>query len=715
MPIDTSKLVQSKVLQDYLVDKSTGEALTAGVITCYRDNSRNTLKNWYYQSGSYPNYTYITLPNPLTLSAVGTIVDENGNDTLPLFYPFSETDNSTREPYYITVVNSTGTAQFVRQNFPYEPNTSGPITENNPTLKNLIINNRFWRAGNGTSSTTVNSAGVVTVTLTNETDIDVCPSQHDGFSMPDIRFLKSTGGATESAVFQKFTAGSSSFANAVRPEFYLNHVCTGIGAETYKKYQFPISLHIASLDGVDAIANVWLKVNNGSANGSVTAKILQYTGSGTGNTASYELPLDTYTASPTWTASQSKFTFPTTLGKTYDAGQIQDSAFYLELYLQPNVALDISIAIPSTYLGDTVPTTDFSSYDEIDSIINSPRTGDFRHTLNRSQPGWVPANDGTIGSSASGATTRANPDTWPLYDLMWTNVLDTWAPVSTGRGASSSADFSANKTITLTKNLGRVLSGLNPLLTSTVFTAAISALTFTGALATDLLTFASHTFSTGTPFQVTTSGGGVLPSPLAASTTYYAIFQSATTIKVATSLKNAIAGTAIDLTTDSVATCSFVNTNNVLTLTTSQSPVLIAGTPIQLANSGGGLPSGLSASTVYYISTTGLSATTVMLSDNLTDALAGYFIGFQTNGTGTNTMYTALGAYNGASYTTDVAAHTHPFTSDNTFYKATGGSTIGTGNTDQETAFVSGTTDSTGVNELSLIQPSAYTNVFLKL
>lgn len=80
---------------------------------------------------------------------------------------------------------------------------------------------------------------------------------------------------------------------------------------------------------------------------------------------------------------------------------------------------------------------------------------------------------------------------------------------------------------------------------------------FTASSATDQLTLTGTTnanFQTGIPFRVSNSGGA-LPTPLNNADTYYAIAVSATTvnpgiIKVATSYANAIAGTAIDLTTD---------------------------------------------------------------------------------------------------------------------------------------------------------------------
>lgn len=85
-------------------------------------------------------------------------------------------------------------------------------------------------------------------------------------------------------------------------------------------------------------------------------------------------------------------------------------------------------------------------------------TGDVKFTYkNTADRGWVLFDDGSIGNENSGATNRANQDTKSLYILLWNNVADTWAPVSTGRGATALADFNANKTLTLPRALGRVL------------------------------------------------------------------------------------------------------------------------------------------------------------------------------------------------------------------------------------------------------------------
>lgn len=85
-------------------------------------------------------------------------------------------------------------------------------------------------------------------------------------------------------------------------------------------------------------------------------------------------------------------------------------------------------------------------------------TGDVLLSLRISSvAGWIPCNDGTIGSASSGATTFAGDAAQALYILLWTNISQTYAPVTGGRGASAAADWAANKPIALTKMLGRAL------------------------------------------------------------------------------------------------------------------------------------------------------------------------------------------------------------------------------------------------------------------
>ena len=731
MPINTDLLVCTKDLQQYLVDKTTGEALSAGVVTCYKDSSRTTLKNWYYQSGSAQGYTYSALPNPLTLSASGTIVDQSGNDTLPFYFPYSEADNSQKEPYYITVDSSDGTRQFIRQNFPFmgDDNTANTV----PTMKNYIVNNNFWRQASTTqSSFATNSEN--SVTLTNQLNYVIAPSQHDGFSMPDWRFIKNIAGATDTLTFKKFSLGSTQLTGDPTPEWYVNFNCSALQAgETQKSIQVPLSLHLKTMTGLEGTFTFQARNAPGAQTNIIKINTLEFCG--TGATSPGPVTRQSFTLTDNWQKYKIPFIFNSGSGVTLS--HTGDDAWYLQIEIPHSVTCNFDFCLPSLYLDSDVPTNNLTTYSETDAIINSPRTGDYRHSLNSFQPyGWVPANDGTIGAQASGATTRANQDTWPLYNLLYNSpFLDHWAPVA-GRTGNAATDFTNNLPMYLTKNLGRVLAGLNPVfLTPTAFTATVTAVNFSVTGFPTSTVAVAATLTAGTPIQVTTSGGGVLPRyrriygailtpeadfPMQTSTTYYVSSSNnvpGVSVELTIDLADAVAGTnSMVFTTNSTATCTIVNTVNVLTLTTAQSPVLNVGTPVQVSNTGGSLPSGLSANTVYYVTSTSLTATTITLSDNLTDAQAGYFIPILTAGTGTQTLTTAVGAYNGAGYTTDVPRHVHPFSSDGTFLaggnlKSTGGGVV------ENFDNVTGTTNfnTNGIEKVSLMQPTAFCNVYIKL
>jgi len=96
--------------------------------------------------------------------------------------------------------------------------------------------------------------------------------------------------------------------------------------------------------------------------------------------------------------------------------------------------------------------------------------------------GFVRCNGRTIGSSSSGATERANLDTQALFEYLWNT--DSNLTVSTGRGASSSADWIANKTIALPEGRGRSLTGLDDM--GNIPVGMFTGSTFTSGSATTL-------------------------------------------------------------------------------------------------------------------------------------------------------------------------------------------------------------------------------------
>lgn len=151
MAINTLLLVAAPILQNYLVDKDSGAPLSAGVVTFYQDNSRATFKNVYYQTGSPGAYSFTQLPNPLTLSAIGTIVNGSGNNVIPFFYPYDESDDTTPQPYYITVDSTGAVRQFTIENFPYLPN-AGDNSAADQSLINYIPNGQFLAHNNNAAN-----------------------------------------------------------------------------------------------------------------------------------------------------------------------------------------------------------------------------------------------------------------------------------------------------------------------------------------------------------------------------------------------------------------------------------------------------------------------------------------------------------------------------------------------------------------------------------
>lgn len=657
MPIQTSLLISAAMLQDYFVDNATGLAMANGTITMYQDNSRTTLKNWYYQTGSPGNYTYITLPNPLTLSGVGTIQDGNGNDVIPFYYPYDESNPVvTPQAYYVVVVNSNGQSQFVRQNFPFITSSGFTPTGSSITNKNLIVNNVFWRnigslnATTLTNSTTINGGNIFYATL--------APSQHDGFTMSDIQFYKNANGATDTLTFYEFVPPSSGttfpdqvfYPGDVTPEFYLNLNCTGAGSETTKYIQIPISLHVKSLSGYpNSTVRLHAMAVPGSSNGQITVGIFQYLGSGA--TSPITVPSQTIILGNSWQSYPINIPMPSAANLTLGPGG--DDALYLQIGFPTADVCNINIAKPSLYLSETIPDDDFDTYDEVNAIISSPRTGDLRTSVNTFSPfGWVPMNDGTIGTVASAATCRANADTWPLFNLLWTlskpyDSGSTFNPIcqlyTSGGGAANFGstaigDFSGNNALALTRMFGKVLLGTAP--------------------------SSSLLIAQKTTFTASNSGGNLL-----------------------------------------VTTANTVNYFN--------------GMPIVFTNTGGGLPGNLVANAVYYVATFN-GTNTFGVATTFANALASVFVPFSSAGTGTNTVASAVtgsseGEYGHVQLLSEIIDHTHTSAAGQEFIGGGASGIYGAGGLGSIQPNTGGITNYPGQTAFNVTQPGTFYNIYIKL
>jgi hypothetical protein len=133
------RYITAPSLQEYFVDKDSGFPLAGGKVFFYSDVNRTTPKDVFELTGSPPNYSFSPLPNPVILSSVGTMMDNNGNDIIPYYFPFDA--NGNQELYYIVVQSATGVPQFTREAWPNPQTGETPVTQNN--FFNYIPNGQF--------------------------------------------------------------------------------------------------------------------------------------------------------------------------------------------------------------------------------------------------------------------------------------------------------------------------------------------------------------------------------------------------------------------------------------------------------------------------------------------------------------------------------------------------------------------------------------------
>jgi len=313
----------------------------------------------------------------------------------------------------------------------------------------------------------------------------VAPSNHKGFTPytsvpiigtygalgPDIMFLKGSTVNQDNIQFMLFAFSSSPMAAGsstdITPVDFLQYQCTSSNTgDVYKCFQFPITQKVKNLSNQKMTFKVWAMVSTGTQ--TLPVYLRQYYGSGTAATPESTSTLTLIgncAVTTTWTAFYLNFTVPSvglnsigTLGS-----QTDDDAIYVQLGMPLDTAVIISFTKPALYLGTIQPPQDFNTYDQIDSVNSTARTGDVKTSYLSTAPlGWIAMNDGSIGNTGSAATIPAakGAHAFALFKTIWDGVSNnTYAPVSGGRGSTALADFLANKTLTLPRALGRALAG----------------------------------------------------------------------------------------------------------------------------------------------------------------------------------------------------------------------------------------------------------------
>lgn len=121
--MDPSLFISAVELNGPILDKSSGAPLSGGTLYFFQDSQRTTPKPVYQLTGNPGSYTFVDLPNPLTLSITGTLQDTSGNQIPIYYYPYDSSGNP--QTYYVVCYNSDGTEQFTYQNWP-----SGIVSQN---------------------------------------------------------------------------------------------------------------------------------------------------------------------------------------------------------------------------------------------------------------------------------------------------------------------------------------------------------------------------------------------------------------------------------------------------------------------------------------------------------------------------------------------------------------------------------------------------------
>lgn len=199
MALDPRYIV-TQDLESYFVDKTTGEPLSGGTVYFWEDAARTTPK-LVYELADQPPYllanSYQPLPNPITLSMTGNMMDAAGNNIVVYYFPYDAAENV--QLYYIQVFDQFGVEQFTREAWPNEaienitPNAGAtlPYTNQltNPQFAQVLFSNNPWVITFGGPATTVvqvapgwnlnivsTGAGTVTLTQNSITGITAYPS-----------------------------------------------------------------------------------------------------------------------------------------------------------------------------------------------------------------------------------------------------------------------------------------------------------------------------------------------------------------------------------------------------------------------------------------------------------------------------------------------------------------------------------------------------------
>lgn len=216
--------VLSPNLQDYFVDKDTGQPLSSGYVYFYSDINRNILKDIFKISGSPQNYTFVPLNNPVRLGLAGTYIDENGADINVYLYPYNA--DGEVDLYYVAVFSSGFVPQFDREAWPpfeFADANVEPENLDENWAANYIPNGQFLAH---TDIPPASAGAAIGIVQTGITDI-----AQGGWT-----FERDDGSAgTDSVTFVRFSSFTPFPTSTPRYQVLIHCITPSAGTTTFKR------------------------------------------------------------------------------------------------------------------------------------------------------------------------------------------------------------------------------------------------------------------------------------------------------------------------------------------------------------------------------------------------------------------------------------------------------------------------------------------------
>lgn len=439
----------------YFVDEN-GKPLGAGYLATYSSLNPDNIKLVYTDINANFPWPYVQIPN-LDAGNTGILINANGSQG-PFYFQTNALNSQDTYDLYFYDLNGVQVGQVLG----FTPPGTGGGGGGGTTVilqQNLITNNVMWR-------------NLGTATVSPGAFKKLAPGAHAGLAQtannagPDIVFFKDNISATDTVQFPKFNLGATPFNsggnNDVTPVDYFQYNCTIAGsAETKKVVQFPICRNVQNLSGMTVSIVLWANLISAGAN-QLTLSWRQYLGDGVEFPTEIVTPITTFNLTSGWDRYSAITKIIPAIPNGTALGACGNDALFIQVGLPLDATCSIAFTKLAVYLGSIIPTTEFITYDNIDAVINAPRTGYVFGSYDLvAPPGYIIMNDGTIGQAGSGASTYAATDSFPLYNWLYTNVTVPSANALctvTGYTGNVVTDFLANRVMNLPVVLGRALA-----------------------------------------------------------------------------------------------------------------------------------------------------------------------------------------------------------------------------------------------------------------